>query len=115
MKRRQWRDWVNLLLGLWMLVSTRIIGRDAGSVAIVTYYVVGVALAAFAIAALTAFRIWEEWVNLILGTWLLVSSWFLGFRAMSAIGLNTLLIAIFVVVCSGLALSEGTGGKPAPK
>jgi SPW repeat len=115
MKRHQRQDWINLLLGLWMLVSTWIIGRDAGSVAIVNYYVVGVAVAAFAIAALTAFRIWEEWVNLVLGTWLLVSPWFLGFSAMSAVGLNTLLIAIFVVFCSGSALSEGTGGKPAPK
>jgi SPW repeat len=114
MKRYQWQDWVNLLLGLWMVVSTWIIGHDAGSLAIVNYYVVGVAVAAFAIAALTAFRIWEEWVNLILGTWLLVSPFFLGFSA-SAIGLNTLVIAIFIIVCCGSALSEVTGGKPASK
>jgi hypothetical protein len=50
-----------------------------------------------------------------LGTWLLVLPSFLGFSAMSAIDLNTLLIAIFVVVCSGSALSVGIGGKPAPK
>ena len=115
MKSHQWQDWVNLLLGLWMIVSTWIIGSDAGSAAIVNYCVVGLAVAAFAIAALTAFRIWEEWVNLVLGTWLLVSPWFLGFSAMSAIGLNSLVIAIFIVVCSGSALSKGTGGRPAPK
>jgi hypothetical protein len=46
---------------------------------------------------------------LVLGTWLLVSPWFLGFSA-SAIGLNTLVIAIFIIVCSGSALSEVTGG-----
>ena len=115
MKRHQWQDWVNLLLGLWILASTWIIGRDAGSAAIVNYYVVGPAVAAFAIAALTAFQIWEEWVNLVLGTWLLVSPWFLGLSAMNAIGLNSLVIAVFIVACCGSALSEGTGGKPASK
>jgi hypothetical protein len=114
MKRYQWQDWLNLLLGLWMVVSTWIIGHDSGSAAIVNYYVVGLAVAAFAIAALTAFRIWEEWINLILGTWLLVSPFFLGFSA-SAIGLNTLVIAIFIIVCCGSALCEVTGSKPASK
>jgi hypothetical protein len=109
MKRHQWQDWINLLLGLWMIASTWIVGSDAGSAAIVNYYVVGLAVAASAIAALTAFQIWEEWVNLVLGTWLLVSPWFLGLSAMSAIGLNSLAIAILIVVCSGSALSERTG------
>jgi hypothetical protein len=114
MKRYQWQDWLNLLLGLWMVVSTWIIGHDSGSAAIVNYYVVGLAVAAFAIAALTAFRIWEEWVNLVLGASLLVSPWLFGFSA-SAIGLNALVIAIFIIVSCGSALSEVTGGKPAPK
>ena len=114
MKRYQWQDWANLLLGLWMVVSTWIIGHDAGSASIVNYYVIGLAVAAFAIAALAAFRIWEEWANLVLGTWLLVSPWFLGFSA-SAIGLNNLVIAIFIIVSSGSALSEVIGGRTAPK
>jgi hypothetical protein len=57
---------------------------------------------------------WQDWVNLVLGTWLLVSPWFPGFST-SAIGLNTLAIAIFIVICSGSALSEVTGRKPAPE
>jgi hypothetical protein len=97
-----------------MLVSPWIIGNGASNAAIVNYYVVGLAVTAFAVAALSVFRLWEEWLNLILGVWLLVSPWFLGFTAFSVIGLNTLLIAIFIIVCAGSALSEGTG-KPTAK
>jgi hypothetical protein len=115
MNRRHWQDWTNLLLGVWMLVAPWVIGRDAGGAVLVNYYVVGFAVIAFAIAALSAFRIWEEWVNFVLGTWLLVSPWFLGISASSAIGLNALLIGIFVIVCAGSALTAETGGKPALK
>ena len=36
-------------------------------------------IAVLAIAALAAFAVWEEWLNLIVGLWVLVSPWVLGF------------------------------------
>jgi len=115
MKKQQWQDWMSLLLGVWMLMSPWVVGHDAGGAAILNYYVVGLAVTVFAIAALAAFRMWEEWVNLVLGTWLLVSPWLLGFSASSTSVLNTVLIAIFIIVCAGSALTKGTGGKPVAK
>ena len=115
MKKQQWQDWMSLLLGVWMLMSPWVVGHDAGGAAKLNYYVVGLAVTVFAIAALAAFRMWEEWVNLVLGTWLLVSPWLLGFSASSTSVLNTVLIAIFIIVCAGSALTKGTGGKPVAK
>ena len=40
-------------------------------------------IAALAIAALAAFAVWEEWLNLIVGLWTLDSPWVLGFSANS--------------------------------
>ena len=105
MKKQRWPDWVNLLLGVWMLVSPWVVGHDTSGAAILNYYVVGLAVTVFAIAALAAFRMWEEWVNLVFGTWLLVSPWFLGFSASSTSLLNTVLIAMFIIICAGSALT----------
>jgi hypothetical protein len=46
--------------------------------------IVGFVIAALAIAALTAFAIWEEWLNLIVGLWALISPWVLGFQGTTA-------------------------------
>jgi hypothetical protein len=39
----------------------------------------GAAIAAISIAAVVAFADWEEWLNLLLGSWLIASPWVLGF------------------------------------
>ena len=39
----------------------------------------GAAIAAISIAAMLAFSDWEEWFNLVLGLWSMVSPWALGF------------------------------------
>ena len=39
----------------------------------------GAAIAAISIAAIVAFSKWEEWLNLLLGLWLIGSPWVLGF------------------------------------
>jgi hypothetical protein len=37
------------------------------------------------IAALAAFAVWEEWLNLVAGLWLVVSPWILGFEDSNAV------------------------------
>jgi hypothetical protein len=40
----------------------------------------GIIIAVLAVAALAAFAVWEEWLNLIVGLWAVVSPWVLGFE-----------------------------------
>jgi hypothetical protein len=44
----------------------------------------GAAIAILSLAAIIAFSKWEEWINLLLGFWLIVSPWVLGFPHTSA-------------------------------
>ena len=37
------------------------------------------AIAILSLAAMVAFSVWEEWANLLVGCWLIVSPWLLGF------------------------------------
>ena len=43
------------------------------------------------IAALTAFAVWEEWLNLIVGLWLLASPWLLGFQDSDAMAVDVVI------------------------
>lgn len=72
-------DVANLILGAFLFVSPWIFGFDAGTVS-QNAYITGIAIAILAIAALAAFAVWEEWLNLIVGLWALVSPWVLGSR-----------------------------------
>jgi multisubunit Na+/H+ antiporter MnhE subunit len=44
----------------------------------------GLIIAILAIAALSTRQAWEEWVNLVLGIWLILSPWLLGFHSVSS-------------------------------
>src|SRR3546814_8272390 len=94
MNTRHWQKWVNLVLGLWVIVSAWTIahimaGPEApagvSAVAMWNHYVIGIAVALFfAATALVAFKAWAEWLNIAVGAWLLVSPWLLGFRLAAA-------------------------------
>src|ERR1700740_15417 len=73
-------DVANLILGAILFFSPWIFGFDAGR-ASENAHVAGIVIAVLAIAALAAFAVWEEWLNLIVGLWTLVSPWVVGFHA----------------------------------
>jgi hypothetical protein len=94
-------DVANLILGAFLLFSPWIFGYG-GSTAAENANIVGVIIAVLAIAALAAFAIWEEWLNLIVGLWTLVSPWVLGFhdttKAMTVCVVVGILVAILAAV-----------------
>ncbi len=99
---RQWQDAVNALLGLWLVVSPWLLGYAGETAAAWNAWIPGVIVAVAAIAALTAFHEWEEWVNALLGLWLVISPWLLGYAAVTAavwnhvvVGLVTLALAVW--------------------
>ena len=76
-------DVANLVLGVILLASPWIFGFPSGA-ASQNAVVFGIVIAAISIAALAAFTVWEEWLNLIVGVWVLVSPWVLGFAGTAA-------------------------------
>ena len=79
----QWRDVANLILGLWMLISPWVLSYIDQPTAAWNAHIVGIIVAVAAIAALLAFHKWEEWVNVVLGIWLIVSPFLLGYAMLS--------------------------------
>ena len=80
---RKWRnesvlDLYNLLLAIFLFVSPWFLARASGT-AVVDLRASGAAIALMSLAAIFAYASWQEWANLLLGIWLIVSPWLLGF------------------------------------
>ena len=96
-------DMANLVLGAFLFFSPWLFEFDSGAESI-NAYISGIAIVALSIAALTAFAVWEEWLNLIVGLWVIVSPWVFGFAASSAAMTVGVLVGILVAALAAIEL-----------
>jgi len=92
-------DVANLVLGAFLFCSPWLFGFGAGKVS-ENATISGLVIAILAIAALAAFAVWEEWLNLIVGLWTLVSPWVLGFQGTTAMTVHVLIGAAVAVLAA---------------
>ena len=118
MKTQRWQDWVNVLVGLWIFISPWAVQHamtsgafEATTSAMWNMYVVGIAVALIAIAALVAFQAWEEWSNMILGGWLLISPWIFGFSGSTALTWNAVVAGAVVIVLAAWSMGNARSGE----
>ena len=95
-------DVANLILGVILLASPWIFSFPSGA-ASQNAVISGIVIAAISIAALAAFTVWEEWLNLILGVWVLVSPWVLGFAGTTAMHVH-IVIGVIVAILAALEI-----------
>jgi hypothetical protein len=113
---KRWQDWVNLILGIWLFLSPWILGfRPEIPAQSWNFWIIGAAFFVFAVAALNMRTLWEEWVNLVLGIWLIVSPWVLRYSGTVTARDDAVIVGIIVGVLSIWALAEkhvpaGEGG-----
>lgn len=91
-----WRDAINLVLGIWLIVSPLALGYSVQTAPAWNAYAVGVVIAVLSAAALWQFEKWEEWLSAVLGAWLVVSPWILGFAAEQIPTWNQIIVGIVV-------------------
>jgi len=86
MKAKRWQDWVMLVFGAWLFLSPFVPGYGSLSgIAAWNSYILGVAVAVFAVWALADLRKWEEWVNIVLALWLILAPFVLRFYQTEAV------------------------------
>src|SRR5258708_12859090 len=93
----RWQDWVSLVLGVLLFISpwvfsTSTTGSSSWNAWIVG--VIGVILALWALASLSTATI-AEGISLLLGVWLFISPWLLGFPPLSPAPCTASSIALF--------------------
>jgi len=100
-----WKDWVNIILGVWLAVSSWFIGGPAhsGNPAMVWNCVLtGGGIVIFAgWAAASPKEVWQEWTVILLGVWLLIAPNTLDYNVPAvtwnnvAVGLAAAILAIW--------------------
>jgi hypothetical protein len=92
-------DAANLVLGAVLFFSPWMFAFEAGR-ASENAMIAGIVIAALAIAALAAFAVWEEWLNLIVGLWTLVSPWVFGFQGTTAMTVHVVIGAAVAILAA---------------
>ncbi|MGE5116326.1 MAG: SPW repeat protein [Betaproteobacteria bacterium] len=104
---KRWQDWINLLLGIWLFFSPWILGFYSSMPAQSwNFFAIGVAFFVFALAAVNMRSLWEEWVNLVLGIWMIISPWVLRYSGNASARDDAVIVGIVVAVLSIWALAE---------
>lgn len=129
MNRRRWQDWLNVVLGVWIVASPWALRHAMAAAGVMAgeaplgeatqavmwnMYIVGILIAATAAGALIAFQTWEEWTNIVLGGWLLFSPWVLGFSSVTALMWNAVIGGAIVVVLAGWAIGTAQDKEQSP-
>jgi hypothetical protein len=99
---RQWEDWVSWAFGIWLCLSPWALQFDLDSVPTHNAVIVGFLIILAEVVTLSIFEPWEEWINVALGAWLVISPWVLGV-AETAATVNFVVIGVLVIA---LALYE---------
>ena len=111
----RWRDWAMLVLAVWLFLSPWIFGFAAAApggeavaagftTAAWNAWILGVVIAVLALWAAFQFAEWHDWANGVLGIWLVVSPWILGFAALTAALWNHVVVGLLIVALAAWEL-----------
>ncbi|NOV16101.1 hypothetical protein E5S70_08380 [Ensifer adhaerens] len=104
MEGKRGQDWCNLALAVCLFLSPWVIGYSMETVPAWNAWIVGLALAVLAYATLSVFAEWEEWANLALGAWLVVSPWVLGYAVNMIVMWTHAVLGLLVAAVSAWAV-----------
>jgi hypothetical protein len=97
------QDWINLVCAVLLFISPWVLGFSGDVMAARGAWVTGVIAAIFSVAALMQFAEWEEWISALLGVWMIVAPWVVGF---ASIGLAVAAFVILGIIVALAAISE---------
>ena len=101
----RWQDSLNVVLGVWLILSPWILGFSPDQTAMWNAVLLGAVIALVALGALIDFHKWEEWVDMALGAWLVASPWVLGFAATLATATwNFVVVGLLAIALAAWAL-----------
>jgi hypothetical protein len=105
---KQWQDWCNWLLGLWLCISPWVLRFDLEPTATRTAVISGILIILAELVTLSVYRPWEEWINIILGAWLAICPSVLSISSSAAIT-NFVIIGMLVLLLALYEIWEGHG------
>jgi len=102
-----WEAWCSWLLGIWLCISPGPLQFGNEAMTTFTAVITGVLLICIEVATVSAFRWWEEWINVVLGAWLIVAPWILSFYPNRTATANFVVVGALVVALAFYELLRG--------
>jgi hypothetical protein len=120
----RWQDRINLVLAIWLFISPWVLsfGAAVGPVpgapaatptatamignASWNAWVCGVVIAVIALSGLRLVTPWQAWLTLVLGIWLFIAPWVLGFASAANAAWDHWIIGVLVFLASVWELTE---------
>jgi len=98
MTTRRWVDWVNVILGVWLIASPWLLPVAAGAEPTAwNSWSVGAGIVTLAFFAMYKPAVRGDTVGIIFGAWLMASPWLLGFNSAQAEATNAVIIGALVI------------------
>jgi len=98
------QDWINLVCAVLLFISPWILAFSGDATATRAAWITGVVVAVFAVAALVQFAEWEEWISALLGLWMIIAPWAVGFASIGVAVAAFVVLGIVVVAASASEL-----------
>jgi hypothetical protein len=102
--RAHYQDWINLVCAVLLFISPWILAFSGDVMATRAAWISGVVVAIFAVAALVQFAEWEEWVSALLGLWMILAPWIVGFASVGVAVAAFVVLGIVVLAASASEL-----------
>lgn len=106
---------LDVLAGIWLLISPFVLSFGSATGAVTNNVIFGII-----IGLLALFRFFNprqavgvSWLNVVLGIWVLISPWVIGFSAYSVATSNNVIMGIIIIILAGWsALATGMNSEP---
>ena len=92
---------LDVLAGIWLLISPFVLAFHGHSAAVTNDVVLGIVIGILALVRsfnVSSSTVWLSWVNVILGIWVLISPWVLGFHTFGRATTNNVVMGIIVII-----------------
>jgi hypothetical protein len=103
MNKIHWQDVITLIIGLWIIASAFFLGPtlaegEAFPMSGWNFLATGAVAVILGGAALFSFQKWEEWLTALVGAWLVLSPWVLGYATETTLVWNAIVSGGILVV-----------------
>ncbi len=116
----QWQDLLNMLLAIWLFFSPWVIrfGEHAAAAleptahtaaaqaATMNAWWLGVITFLVSASSLIRRQLWQEWLSLILGAWIFIAPWVLGFHGLHEASFVHWIVGALIFAISASSLSQ---------
>jgi SPW repeat len=109
---RHWEDWFSVGAGVLIMISPWVAGGTNSDTVVTNAFMIGLGVVAVAILELTELDRWEEWLEMLLGLWLIAAPWILGYSDISSLTAMHVALGVFVALLACLTLWQDRSGIP---